>query len=272
MYHIPRRALILILLMAGRIFAEPSSGEPPVVPVRAPADLRVLILTGVEHPAHDWQAKSAALKEILEHDSRIRVSIAEDPEYLADDGIFTHDVILLNFYSPKRNYPGAKSRANLRRFVHDEGKGLFVLHFACGAFPDWDEYVKMIGRVWDQKNGHDKRGPFEVKVTDARHPITQGLEKSLQADDELYTCLMGDTPVHQLAEARSKMTKTDHPMAFTLNYGKGRVFHTPLGHDVRSIKMPDVTTLIRRGCLWVGGKDPAESTPILRPDPGSKRP
>jgi uncharacterized protein len=50
--------------------------------------------------------------------------------------------------------------------------------------------------------------------------------------------------------ARSKMTGKDHPMAFVLEYGKGRVFHTPLGHDVRAIELPGVAELIRRGCLW----------------------
>ena len=71
-----------------------------------------------------------------------------------------------------------------------------------------------------------------------------------QADDELYTCLVGETPIEVLAVARSKMTGKDHPMAFVFEYGKGRVFHTPLGHDVRAIEMPGVAELIRRGCLW----------------------
>ncbi|MBI24281.1 MAG: dehydrogenase [Roseibacillus sp.] len=247
-----RNALGLIMVGLTGALAETS---PPAGQPESPGSVNVLIITGVEHPAHDWKAKSEALVEILELDPRISVTIAEDPEYLANDEIFRHDVILLNFYSPRKNYPGTKSRANLRRFVHDKGKGLFVLHFACGAFPDWDEYVKMIGRIWDCKNGHDQRRPFEVEVTDPSHPITKDLE-TLQADDELYICLTGETPVHQLARARSRKTSSDHPMAFTLSYGKGRVFHTPLGHDVRALRMPDVANLIRRGCLWAGGVDP----------------
>lgn len=249
--HIRNTAGLVLLTLIGTF----ASAATPAMKSAHPERVSVLIVTGVDHPAHDWKAKSAALVEILELDPRLSVSIAEDPEYLASDEIFKHDVILLNFYSPRKNYPGAKSRKNLRRFVHDKGKGLFVLHFACGAFPDWEEYVKMAGRIWDCKNTHDQRRPFDVEVTDPSHPITKGL-KTLKADDELYTCLTGETPVHQLAKARSRKTDSDHPMAFTLSYGMGRVFHTPLGHDVRSLRMPDVANMIRRGCLWAGGIDP----------------
>ena len=80
--------------------------------------------------------------------------------------------------------------------------------------------------------------------------------RDFQADDELYICLIGERPVKVLATARSKVTHKEHPMAFVFDYGKGRVFHTPLGHDVRSIEMPGVAELIRRGCLWTAKKLP----------------
>jgi len=59
-----------------------------------------------------------------------------------------------------------------------------------------------------------------------------------------------------LAFARSKVTGKDHPMAFTFQYGKGRVFHTPLGHDERAIRTPGTAELIRRGCAWAASVDP----------------
>jgi type 1 glutamine amidotransferase len=80
--------------------------------------------------------------------------------------------------------------------------------------------------------------------------------KDFQADDELYVCLTGQRSVEVLATAHSKITNKDHPMAFVFEYGKGRVFHTPLGHDVRAIEMPGVAELIRRGCLWTARKLP----------------
>jgi type 1 glutamine amidotransferase len=76
------------------------------------------------------------------------------------------------------------------------------------------------------------------------------------ANDELYRCLVDGRPVQLLATARSKITGKDYPMAFAFEYGKGRVFHTPLGHDVRAIESPGTAELLRRSCLWAGGLKP----------------
>jgi len=46
-------------------------------------------------------------------------------------------------------------------------------------------------------------------------------------------------------------------MAFVLNYGKGRVFHFVLGHDVRAIETPGTAELLRRGTAWTAGREPA---------------
>ena len=130
-----------------------------------------------------------------------------------------------------------------------------LFHFACGAFEDWPEFADLAGKVWDRKTTHDPRGPFQVEIVQKNHPITRGMA-NFKADDELYYCLTGQRPVEVLATARSKVLKKDCPMAFVFTYGKGRVFHTPLGHDVRAIEMPGVVTLMQRGCLWAAGREP----------------
>jgi type 1 glutamine amidotransferase len=45
-------------------------------------------------------------------------------------------------------------------------------------------------------------------------------------------------------------------MAFVLDYGKGRVFHTVLGHDLQAISNPPVARLLRRGCAWTARLEP----------------
>ncbi len=74
--------------------------------------------------------------------------------------------------------PGEQARENLRRFV-ESGKGLMLIHFACGAWQDWPEFKNLAGRVWDPKlRGHDPHGEFTVEITDPDHPVTRGMEPS----------------------------------------------------------------------------------------------
>ena len=217
-------------------------------------NVRVLLVTGIDYSGHHWKETAPAIRKVLEQDKRFDVRIVEDPEFLASPAVADYDVIFLHFATEnhKQFVREKQIRENLTSLV-GQGKGLVVFHFACGAFEDWPEYANLVGKVWDRKNTHDPRGPFQVQIVQNNHPITRGM-KDFQADDELYTCLTGERHVEVLATAHSKITNKDHPMAFVFEYGKGRVFHTPLGHDVRAIEMPGVAELIRRGCLWTARK------------------
>jgi len=215
----------------------------------------VLIVTGMDHPAHNWRETTPALVEVLVKDTRLQVSVIEDPHFLDSSALNRYDVVILHFMNWQQPAPGKQARNNLRKFVA-QGKGLFVLHFACGAFQDWPEYQNLAGRIWNPNlRDHDPRGPFDVEITDANHPITCGMN-SFETDDELYTCLAGNPEIKTLATARSKVDGKNYPMAFVLEYGKGRVFNSPLGHDARAIRNPNVAELFRRGCAWAARLEP----------------
>ena len=239
------RRLILCLVFASCLSAaaeEPKKAE----------QVRVLLVTGVDYEGHHWKETGPAIRKVLEQDKRIEVRIVEDPDFLASPAVASYDVIALHFKNYEPLPHAAAVRENLVKLVKG-GKGLVLFHFASGAFEDWPEFADLAGRVWDRKTTHDPRGPYKVQIVEPRHPITVGMQ-DFQADDELYTCLIGDRPVDLLAIARSKVTGRDHPMAFAFEHGKGRVFHTPLGHDVRSIEMPGVSELFRRGCYWTADR------------------
>ncbi len=214
--------------------------------------VRVLVVTGVDYRGHRWKETGPVLRALLDEDERLEVRLAEDIEILATEVVFDYDVLVLHFKNydpPKRD---AAVRANLERFAH-EGGGLVLIHFACGAFEQWPGFVELAGRIWDKtKRPHDPRGPFTVEIADRDHPITQGLD-DFQTDDELYTCLGGDEPIHVVATARSIVDGKQYPMAFVHQAGKGRVFHTVLGHDVRAISTPGVVKMLRQACVWVAG-------------------
>lgn len=233
---------------------------------KAPKDAKsVLIVTGQDYPGHKWQETAPVLAKSLRADPRLRVTITEDPKSLASSDIDRYDVIVLHFMNWEQPDPGPDARVNLKRFV-ENGKGLMLVHFACGAFQvkpagsdtyvEWPEFRNLAGRVWDPKSRpHDPYGRFHVDIPDTHHAITQGLQ-GFDTTDELYTCLVGERPIDILATAKSKVDGKDYPMAFSFNCAKGRVFHSPLGHDVAAFDNPGVAELMRRGCAWVAGLDP----------------
>jgi type 1 glutamine amidotransferase len=215
--------------------------------------IRVLLVTGNDYPGHEWKLTTPAVRQILEQDPRMIVRIVEDPEFLASPALDQYDLVVLNYMNWESPDPSEAAAKSLQQFVQ-KGKGLVLLHFTCGAWGNWPEYANLAGRIWDKVNTHDPRGPFQVEITTQDHPVTRGM-KAFESDDELYTCLAGDRPITVLATAKSKVTGKDHPMAFVFDYGQGRVFHTPLGHDVKAFTMTGPAELIRRGCAWAAGRE-----------------
>ena len=219
---------------------------------------KVLLVTGIDYPGHKWKLTSPVLAKAITADKRLDVAVTEDPNDLANDGLDDYDVIVLHFMDWEVPDPGKKARANLKDAVQN-GTGLVLVHFSCGAFQEWPEFVKLAGRVWDPNlRGHDPHGKFTVNIIDNEHPAMKGMT-DFKTVDELYTCLTGQTPIKVLATARSKVDDKDYPMAFVLNYGEGQVYHSVLGHDVQALDNPYVGWLFRNACAWSAGLEPLDN-------------
>jgi type 1 glutamine amidotransferase len=243
-----------VVMGGGLLWAAPGTSPAPVA-----EKARILLVTGVDYPGHLWRQTAPALAEALRKDPRLEVFTVEDPAFLDSPAINKYDVILLHFQNWERPGPGERARENLRQFV-DGGKGVALVHFACGAwFGEWPEFAKLAGRAWAGPGPgvrqHDPIGTFHVELTHPDHPIVHGME-GFEIRDELYTCLVGDHPVEILAQAKSKVDGKYYPMAFVSHYGKGRTFHCVLGHDANALGVPAVQELYRRGCAWAAGLPP----------------
>jgi len=247
-------ALLVLLLVLGGMSLSIAAEAPGAAPRR-----RILLVTGVDYPGHHWRETAPALVQALRKDQRLEVSVVEDPAFLDSAALNGYDAVLLHFQNWEQPGPGQAARDNLRRFV-ENGKGLLLAHFACGAwYGEWPEFSKLAGRVWagpgPEVRQHDPFGTFRVTVTATNHPVTRGMA-AFETKDELYTCLIGEHPIEVLAEAISKVDGKPYPMAFVSRYGRGRTFHCVLGHDAAALSVPEVQTLFRRAAAWAAGLEP----------------
>ncbi len=257
------------------------------VSVDADSDkIRVIILDGQNN--HDWRSTTPWIKKVLENSGRFSVAVSSNlkpgdkPGVIAETVPFPPD--LSNYDVVLSNYNGADWPKDFQTALADwlnSGKGnLVIVHAANNAFPGWKEYNQMIGLGWRDSKfgerlvvdasgkeerverskgpsaGHGAKHAFAVTVRDTDHPITKGMPKEwMHAADELYHGLRGPIgEMHLLATAYSDKSKGgtgDHePMIWTLTYGKGRVFHTPMGHDLTGMHCVGFVTTLVRGTEW----------------------
>jgi hypothetical protein len=220
--------------------------------------IRTLIVTGCDVRSHPWRETTPAIRGILEETKKFEVFVCEDPAILeSKQALEKYALIILNYFNYGVPTISDEAKSNLVGFIR-EGKGFVTLHLASASFSEWDEFHKMIGRWWVMgKSGHGPRGKFTVNIVDKEHPISKGMS-DFETDDELYAKLFGEGPIHVLVSAYSDWSKKVEPLAFTLSYGKGRVYHHCFGHDVKAVVSPPVARLLARGAEWAATGTVAE--------------
>lgn len=215
---------------------------------------RIVIVTGDDWPGHRWRETAPAYAALLRERTNVEVTICESPAIFGSPMMDHYDAALIHFKNYDKRLPlSAAIWDGLERYV-ERGGGIVIAHYGCGAFEGWDDYVKLAGRIWEEHTRqHDPYGPFTVRVVDKKHPVTKGMD-DFGTEDELYTCLKGETPIRVLCEATSTVDEKDYPMVFVVEGLNGRVIHCTLGHDVNSLTQPGARDFYRRALLWAAGK------------------
>lgn len=252
------------------------------LPAFAADKIKVVIIDGQNN--HNWKATTPVLKKHLEDAGLFEVTVATSPEKGKKEEMAKFAPDLSKCDVLVSNYNGESWGKELNDALDarlKEGKmGLVIVHAANNAFGGWKEYNQMIGMGWreakfgkrlkyddggkeeivdagkDQGSGHRYTGPFTITVRDAEHPVTKGMPKEwLHNNDELYDNMRG--PIENvkvlataIPPADKKGTAAHEPMIWTVDYGKGRVFHTPMGHDVTAMKCVGFAATLQRGTEW----------------------
>ncbi len=220
--------------------------------------VRALLLTGQNN--HNWQYTSRVHADTLEATGRFKVDIADDSPGVLSKSLSDYAVFVLDYNGPRWGEPAETNFLNAVR----NGAGVVIVHASNNAFVGWTEYEKVCGFMWiNDTTSHGDFHTFDVKYVNQDHPILKGLPGMKAHPDELYHKLVNTQGVKfdLLAEAfsspQSRGTGQDEPMAMTMQYGKGRVFHTPLGHvwkgsdsQKASISDPQFKLLFARGTEW----------------------
>jgi type 1 glutamine amidotransferase len=249
--------------------------------VAAEPQLKALILDGQNNHAN-WPTTTKMMKKYLEETGLFAVDVATtakagtDPNFKPDFG--KYDVVVSNYNGAA--WPNETQEAFVKYVAG--GGGFVVVHAANNAFGNWQEYNEMIGLggwggrneksgpyvyldekgklVRDESPGggghHGPQHPFQIIVRDGEHPVTKGMPREwMHVNDELYDLLRGPAEnMHVLATAFAATEKggsgRHEPMIFTIEYGKGRVFHTPMGHGNDSQECVGFITTLQRGAEW----------------------
>jgi len=187
-----------------------------------------------------------------------------------------YDVVVSNYNGEE--WPKPVKRA-FEKYMSNGGRFIPV-HAANNSFPGWLEYNRMIGLGgWGgrtEKNGpyvyfndrgdlirntqpgsgggHGPQHAFKIVIRDASHPVTHGMPAEwMHAQDELYDTLRGPAEnMTILATAYSAKSKRHEPMMLTIRYGKGLIFHTPMGHENgKALQCVGFIATINRAAEWL---------------------
>ena len=266
--------------------------------LKAEPKLKALIVDGANNHGV-WPRTSKMMKKYLEQTKLFKVKIAtrkkggRDPEY--NPKFSNYNVVISNYNGP--NWP-EKTQNDFVKYMKNGG-GFVVIHAANNAFSRWPEYNRIIGLGgWggrNQKSGpyvyintkgklirdtrkgggghHGRQHPFQIIVRKNDHPVTKGMPSHwLHARDELYDLLRGPAQnmtilATAFADKKHGGTGRHEPMIFTVKYGKGRVFHTPMGHGIVSQQCAGFVVTLQRGAEWAATGKVTQKIPKDFPTP-----
>jgi hypothetical protein len=235
-----------------------------------------------DEAVREWADKTHAFTPVFSND----LNNLRYPNIKKYDAIFLSCTVGQIFVDPE-------IRSSVLRFVR-EGGGLIGYHGTAAASLDWPEFGEMTGAVLGngiQPAATRTSVPFEgqvatLRIEDPDSPITKvfGGKEFVWGPEEYYPLneppftrdkfhvLMSIDPAKtDLDKCRTcQVMGNDVPVAWIRDYGKGRIFFTPMGHWPRLFTDPRTNAFMLAGIQFALGDLPADATPSAKYHPGGK--
>ena len=193
-------------------------------------------------PGHDPIERYRVLKKALGVDG-INLTYTEDLADIRREVLDRYDgVMLYGNWRQNETMDPAQEKA-LLGYVNDGGAFL-PIHCASACFGGSDTFVKLVGGRFKSH----QTGVFKTTITARDHPVMRGFE-GFETWDETY--------VHdRLSDDRTVLQLRDkEPWTWVRDQGKGKVFYTAYGHDMRCWGQTGFQELMRRAILWSVGPE-----------------
>ena len=208
--------------------------------------IKTAVITG--HHPFDVPAFHAAFRSMPEID--FYPQHMED--FAADIGERRAEYDVLLFFNFHQETPGSSgcaadeaTKAALET-LGDSEQGIFILHHALLAYPDWPPWASLVG-IQGPNWSVNMDINLHIQVADSRHPITQGLSDWTMLDE---TYVVGEPDSDSELLLFTDDPKSMRSIAWTRRYKKARVFCFQSGHDHNAYENPSFRRVLSRGIQW----------------------
>ena len=205
-------------------------------------------------PAHDPIERYRVIRKALGTDG-INFTYTENLGDLRRDVLDRYDAVML-YANWKQNEAMDPAHEKALLGYVEEGGAFLPIHCASACFGGSDAFIKLVGGRFKSHGAE----VFRTTIVAPEHPIMKGYE-GFETWDETYVHDRhgDDRTILQLRE--------QEPWTWVREQGKGKVFYTAYGHDMRCWNQAGFHEMIRRAILWsVGAEVRSKLTSLKLPE------
>lgn len=234
----------------------------------APAKkLKVAVLTG----GHGFDHKTFfAMFDGFGDIEYKEIALKKDASVFDDISQWPYDVIVL--YNMTAQITD-KQKANFLALL-DKGVGVLAMHHNIAAWPQWEEYPKIIGaryylkktQVGDKTiaSTYKEGVEYTIRVEEGAHPITKGLS-DFKVHDEVYGQCGFEPDNKYLIGTDHKMS--DKNLGWVRKVRNANVCYIMPGHGTTIFSNPTYLKLIHNAIFWAAGREVPAVAPTRTPAP-----